>query len=332
MISHPYRVRLLLAVLAVGTALSASAAKPYEESTARSHWYNFFIRPAKANAHDQLIYADHLRDTGWLRSAVKQYRLLTVFWPEANEAPRAQLALARVLDARQEWQDAFEEYTYLIEHYPSTFTYNDVLQRQFEIAETVMTARKGKFLFFPGFESPDRAIPLFEKILEHGPEWAKAPECQFLIGQANEFAYEYELAVSAYLTVLVRYPDSAFAEQAAYHRALCLEKLASAEPNNEAVLDEAWTAMHQFVIRYPKSEHLEQALKLRDDQHRRRALLAFNRARYYDTIAKQPKAALLEYQDFVRNFPHSDSTPQAQTRIEQLAPLVEKNERAKAIH
>jgi TolA-binding protein len=330
MISHRYPVRLLLAGLVLGAAVTASAAKPYEETTARSHWYNFFIRPAKTNPHDQLLHADELRAAGWLRSAAKQYRLLTVFWPQAPEAPTAQLALARVLDARQQWQDAFEEYSYLIEHYPGSFAYNEILQRQFEIAETVMTARKGKFLFFPGFESPDRAIPLFEKILEHGPEWAKAPECQFLIGRAYEFGYEHELAVAAYLTVLVRYPDAPFAEQAAYHRAMCLERLASAEPNNESVLDEAWTAMHQFVSRYPKSEHLEQALKLRDDLLRRRAQLAFARARYYDTIARQPKAALMEYQDFVRNFPHSDSTPQAQTRIEHLAPLVEKNEHVKA--
>ncbi len=331
MILHRYPVRLLLAGLVAGAALTASASKPYEESTARSHWYNFFIRPAKDNPREQFLYANHLRDTDSLRSAAKEYRLLTVFWPEATEAPAAQLALARVLDKRQKWQDAFEEYTYLIEHYPGTFAYNDILQRQFEIAETVMTTRKGKFLFFPGFESPDRAIPLFEKILEHGPEWAKAPECQFLIGRANEFGYEYDLAVAAYLTVLVRYPDSPFAEQAAFHRALCLELLAVAEPNNESVLDEAWTALHQFVNKYPKSEQLEQALKLRDDLLRRRAQLAYNRARYYDTIARQPKAALMEYKEFVRNFPHSDSTPQAQTRIEQLAPLVETNEHAKAV-
>ena len=332
MISYAYRFRLLCAGLVLGAALTASAAKPYEETTARTHWYNFFIRPAKANPHDQLSYADHLRATGSLRAATKEYRLLTVFWPEAPEAPTAQIALARVLDSRQEWQDAFEEYTYLIEHYPGTFKYNEVLQRQFEIAETVMTTRKGKFLFFPGFESPDRAIPLFEKIIEHGPEWAKAPECQFMIGHASEFGYEYDLAVAAYLTVLVRYPDSPFAEQAAYHRALCLEKLATAEPNNEAVLDESWTALHQFVLKYPKSEHLEEALKLRDDLLRRRAALAYRRAQYYDTIAKQPKAALMEYKDFVRAFPHSDSTLQAQTRIEQLAPLVEKNEHVQAVH
>ena len=332
MIFHGHPIRLSCAILLLGATLCSATSAPYEETEARGHWYNFFIRPKKDNARDQLAYADELRATGWLRSATKQYRLLTVFWPQAPEAPTAQISLARVLDARQKWEDAFEEYTYLIEHYPNTFTYNEIIQRQFEIAETVMTTRKGKFLFFPGFESPDRAIPLFEKILEHAPEWPKAAECQFLIGRAHEFGYDYDESVAAYLTLLVRYPDSPFAEQAAFRRAHCLKLLADGEPNNESVLDESWTAMNQFVNRYPKSERNAEALKVRDELLRRRAQLAFGRARYYDTITKQPKAALMEYQDFVRNFPHADAALEAQTRIEKLAPLVEKNEKAKVLH
>lgn len=309
----------------------------YAATEARSHWYNFFIRPAKENPGDQLAYAEKLRQDGRLRAAGKQFRLLTVFWPQAPEASKAQLAYARVLDLRKQrnewwtsWEDAFDEYVYLIEHYPGTFNYNEILQRMFELAETVMATRKGKFLIIPGFKTPERAIPLFEKILEHGPEWEQAPTCQFYIGRAHEASFEYELAIAAYLTTIVRYPTSPCAEQAAYHRALCLENLATSSPNNEATLDEAWTAMHQFAARYPKSEHLIEVTKLRDDLQRRRARLAYDRAHYYDAIAKKPKAAALEYQEFVRAFPQSDWTAEAQKRIEQLAPLVAKEEHDQA--
>ena len=90
---------------------SKTEAKPahrYEETEARSHWYNFFIRPAKETPKDQLAYAESLRTNGWLRSAGKEFRLLTVFWPEAPEAPQAQLNYARILDARQKWEEAFD--------------------------------------------------------------------------------------------------------------------------------------------------------------------------------------------------------------------------------
>ena len=329
--SSPRHIGLSVSLLALVIATAAPAAVPYEETASRRHWYNSFIRPAKDNPRDQFTYAESLRTAGQLRAAGKQYRLLTVFWPESPEAPKAQLAYARTLDTRREWQDASEEYSFLIEHYPGTFPYNDILQRQFEIAETLMNTPKGKFLFFPGFTSPERAVPLFEKILEHGPEWEKAPEVQFLIGLANELSRQYELAVPAYLTTQVRYSDSPFAEKAAYHRALCLEHLSREEPNNEAALDEAWSAVHQFVTRYPSADQTSDMLKMRDDLLRKRASLAFDRAHYYDTIAHQPKAALIEYRDFVHLFPQSDWTAQAQQRIETLAHLVEStNENAHA--
>jgi len=317
------QIRLLVGLLALWTAISAPAATPYEETASRRHWYNSFIRPAKDNPQEQLAYADSLRAANRLSAAGKQYRLLTVFWPEAAEASKAQQAYAHILDEQRKWQDAFDEYTYLIEHYAGTFAYNDILQRQFEIAETVMNTPKGKFLFFPGFMSPERAVPMFEKILEHAPEWEKAPELQYLVGLANELSQQYELAVAAYLTTQVRYPETPFAEQAADHRAMCLEHISHEEPNNEAALDEAWSAVHQFVTRYPSSDKTPNMLKLSDTLLNRRAHMAYNRAAYYDSIAHQPKAALLEYQDFVRLFPHSDWTPQAQKRIEALTHLVE---------
>lgn len=319
----------LAVFLAVLTSTTMWAATPYEETTSRRHWYNFFIRPAKDKPQDQLAYADGLRAANQLRAAGKQYRLLTVFWPEAPEASVAQWAYARTLDQRRKWQDAFDEYTYLIEHYAGSFPYNDILQRQFEIAETVMNTPKAKFLFLPGFQAPERAVPLFEKILEHGPEWTKAPEVQYLVGLANELGRQEALAVSAYLTTQVRYPDTPFAEKAAYNRARCLERLAQEAPNDEAALDEAWSALQQFALRYPNSDKNTDALQRRDNLFRRRARIAYDRARYYDTIAHQAKAALLEYRDFVRLFPHSDWTPQAQKRIETLTPLVEpKHEKA----
>ena len=73
------QLALLGGLLAILLAGSVRAAPPYEETVARKHWYNFWIRPAKDNPHDQLAYAEQLRTAGHLRAAGKQYRLLTVF-------------------------------------------------------------------------------------------------------------------------------------------------------------------------------------------------------------------------------------------------------------
>ncbi|MCX6997505.1 MAG: outer membrane protein assembly factor BamD [Kiritimatiellaeota bacterium] len=323
------RRRCLAAVgllLCAGFCLEAgAAAQPYSEFKPARGW-NFFLWPAKAQPAAQLAYALELQQAGRIRAALRQLRALIIAWPSAPEAPNAQLAYARLLDKREEWTTAFEEYTYLIEHYAGSFPYAEVLDRQFAIAQLVMHRRKAKFLFFPGFHAPEQAVPLLEKVIAHGPEGAHAAEAQALIGRAYALSQQYELAIVAYATTQVRYPNSPFAEQAALARAVCLERLAREAPHNEASLDEAWSATTQFLQRYPNSGQAADAVKLRDELYRRRARIAFDRAVYYDRIARKPQAAMLEYQDFIRLFPYSDWTAQAQQRVKMLSQVKEKSD------
>ena len=326
--THTCRRRLAVfgLLLCAGFCWEAgAAARPYSESQPARGWH-FFLRAAKTDPAAQWAYARELQQAGRFRAALRQLRALVVFWPAAPEAPEAQLAYARLLEERGQWSKAFEEYTYLVEHYAGAFPYDEVLDRQFHIAALAMDRRKGKFLFFPGFYAPERAIPLLEKVLEHGPEWARAAEAQWLIGRANDLSRQYELAIVAYTAAQVRYPNSPFAEQAALARATCLERLAREAPHNEAALEEAWSAAAQFLHRYPHSDQAPAAVKLRDDLYRRRARLAFERASYYDRIARQPRAALLEYRDFIRLFPYSDWTALAQRRVEALSQIKEKTD------
>ena len=324
--THRRRLAVLGLLLCAGLCLEAgAAAKPYSESKPSRGW-NFFLWPAKANPAAQLAYARELQQAGRIRAAIRQLRALTISWPSAPEAPVAQLAYARLLEERGRWPAAFEEYTYLIEHYAGAFPYDEVLDRQFHIAQFAMNRRKGKFLFFPGFHSPERAVPLLEKVIEHGPEWARADEAQLLIGRAYDLSHQYELALVAYTTTQMRYPNSPLAEQAVFARAVDLERLAREAPQNEAALDEAWSATTQFLQRYPASDQAPAAVKLRDDLYRRRARIAFERASYYDRIARKPQAALLEYRDFIRLFPQAEWTAQARQRVEALSQIKEKTD------
>ena len=52
----------------------------------------------------------------------------------------------------------------------------------------------------------------------------------------------------------------------------------------------------------------------------------YQRAQFYDKRAKRPKAALIAYQDLIRNFPFSDKAAEVNKRIEELkAQLGEQN-------
>ncbi|MCO5062456.1 MAG: tetratricopeptide repeat protein [Kiritimatiellae bacterium] len=297
--------------------------KPYEETEKKHSWFSF-NRPARNTPQNQLTWARKLQSSGDLRKATRAYKALVVTWPGSSEAPLAQWGLAQTLDARGKLEDAFEEYNNLATRFTGGYPYDSIVQRQFEIAQTVMNKRRGTLLIFGGFKAPERAVPLFEKVVQNAPRSDFAAEAQYLIGHAYELSEQLELAVVAYMTAMHRYPNSPWAERAAFGRARSLIRLSEESPNDEEALDQAWAAVIVYLNAFPQSEDAELATAYRDNLLRRRAKSAYDKAMFYDRIAKRPAAAVQSYENFVRQFPNSEWTAIARARMQELSPLVEK--------
>jgi outer membrane protein assembly factor BamD (BamD/ComL family) len=303
-----------------GTAISlAESDKPYVETAKKHSWFSF-SKPAKDSPEAQLTYAESLMAQEKYKKAGKAFRSLVITWPASVQASKAQWSYAKVLDKRGKSTKAFDAYQELMENYAGLFPdYDKILDRQFEIAKDVMVKRKGKFLFLPGFQSPERAVPMFEKIISNGPRTKHAPEAQYLCGEAYEKSFQYELAVVSYIATLHRYPLSPYAEPAAFGRARALYSLSKDYPNDLQALDEAWAGVMVFLRAYPESKYSKEANSMRINLLDRKAQSVYGVAEYYDRIAKRPKAAQLSYEQFINQYPKSDWTQEARERIVVLA-------------
>jgi tetratricopeptide (TPR) repeat protein len=300
-------------------AAAAAAEKPYVE-TAPKRGFHLFLRPKELTPVAQWEYVQKLDRDGKAHAAVNQSLALRIWWPHSPEAPQAQILYARLMERRNHLQDAFDAYQFLIEHYTGRFEFDSVIDRQMQITKAIMVRKKGKFLFLPGFAAPERAIPLFEKIVASAPEWRGTAEAYYLIGFANESIYEYDKAIDAYFTALNRFPDSEFAEKSAYAQAQCHIKVSNDAPNDNRALDTARAACVLFLQRYPDSIHCAAIEADIVRLHDRQLQNAYALARYYDRILHKPAAALIEYQSFVALFPDAAQAPAARLRIEQLKP------------
>jgi len=295
-----------------------------EDETPRRKKPRWFGGPAMTNAAEQLAYANSLlSQPGKRREAEKQYRELVHEWPQSPEAPLAQMAYAGLLEERGKHRRAFEECQYLIEFYTGSFPYQGVLERQFRIAHQVMTGRQGKLIFLRGFEAPERAIPMFRKIVENAPSWKKAAEAQYLVGVILEGDHEYAEAVVAYERAMTRYPESEFASEGEFRRAVSLYKLADKRPRDEKSCRVALTALSRFLNRYADSDNAQSADQYRQALQERLTALYYERAVFYDRAARRPRAALIAYRDFVQQCPSAEQIPAVKARIEQLLEQLE---------
>jgi tetratricopeptide (TPR) repeat protein len=287
----------------------------------------FDMSPNKPSAADQLAYASELREQGRQRKAIRESNRLVLFWPHAEEAPAAQYMQALILEERGKLHAAFREFQYLVDFYAGKFDYNNVLEHQLQLANTVRTTKTGAFLFFSGFSSPERSIELYEQIVKNAPAWPRAPEAQFNIGLVHEELNDFDEAVLAYDTLLHRYPDSVQASDGSFHRAICVYRMAVKYPRDERRTMDAMVALSGFVAAHPRHPQAESARQYREDLLLGLGEKYFDQAVFYDKIARKPSAAIIAYRDFVRRFPSSSRVQEAQSRIEELKTETERNKK-----
>lgn len=285
---------------------------------------SFFHKPAKETPAGQLEFADKLLAAGKQKAAMKQYSALVHKWHTSSEAAKAQMAYAGILYDRNDYKNAFDEFQYLVDNFAGQFPYEDVLDKQFRIANYLMTARRMKFLFMPGFKIQEQALPLFEKIVKNAPNWKSSVEAQYNIGLINEDMEDYQEAIRAYDAVRYRYPDSERAADASFRRAYCFYLTAKESIRDETCCRQALSALAGFMADYPRHSSFAPASKYRDELDERLANMYLERAEFYDKTGRK-KAAVIAYEDFIRKFPSSRLAGEITVRIETLKRELEKN-------
>lgn len=284
--------------------------------TRRPSWFH---SPDKKTPAEQLVYAKSLIEKGRDRKARKQLLALVYEWQASPEAAEAQLLYASLLEKSGRYEKAFKEYQYLVDHYVGAFIFEDILNRQFALANQVRTQRRWTFWgIFDGVESPERALDLFEQVARNSPGWERAPEARFYIGAIQEQRERYQEAADEYAMVVLRHRRSTLAADASFRRGRCLYNEVQHQPRNEMLYREALSALVGYTRDFPTHEGVEDAMGYVDELKETLAAMYFEIARYYDEICHRNDAAIIAYLDFIRNFPSSELAVTAHKRIQEL--------------
>jgi len=153
----------------------------------------------RTRAKDQLELAQEAFDKKDFKLSLKAARRTVRVWPLSDYAPQAQYLLARSLEGRGQDEKAFKAYQTLLEKYPKAINYEEVVQRQYEIANRYLAGKRFRLWgYVPFLPSMDKTADMYGNVIKNGPYSDVAAQAQLNIGAAREKQSNFPQAVKAY--------------------------------------------------------------------------------------------------------------------------------------
>jgi outer membrane protein assembly factor BamD len=279
----------------------------------------------RTRAKEQLEVAEEAFEAGNYKLAHKAARRTVRVWPLSDYAPQAQYVMARCLEARGQDEKAFKEYQKLLEKYPKAVNYQEVLMRQFEIANRYLDGKWFKLLgHIPFFPSMDKTAGMYEKVIKNGPHSEIAPQAQMNVGAAREKQSNFVQAVKAYEKAADIYHDQKpVAAEALFRAGEAYHKQAKTAEYDQSVAGKAISTFADFLTLYPDDPRADEAQKVIDSLRAEQARGALNIARYYEK-KRQWRGARIYYNEVVAADPNSPYAEEAKSRIAALAAMSSK--------
>ena len=283
----------------------------------------------RSRAKDQLDVAEAALAHRDYPVALRAARRVLKVWPLSDYAPRAQYLVGRCLEATGKDEPAFNAYQNIIQKYPKSAEYNEVLWRQYEIAIRYLRGQWFKLWGFIPYPSIDQTARMFDKIVNNGPYSDVAPHAQLRIGAAREKQRDYAEAVKAYETAADRYHNQpVIAADALYREGISYYKQAATSEYDQSTAGHAIAAFTDFITLFPDDKRVPRAqwaiTKLKAEQVRGN----FEIAKFYENSktlnpSLRASGAIVYYNEVLQLDPNSRYAAQARQRIESLKPRLQ---------
>src|SRR5246500_544213 len=251
------------------------------------------------------------------KRAIRAYKSLVKRHPKDKLAPEALYRAAQLQEQERNYFVAADSFRQLVEKYPGSPHFEEAIEAQFRIGEIYLNGKKLKVLGIPVASALDRAVTIFANVVRTAPYGTYTARAQFDIGLAREKQGANDAAIQAYQAVVDKFPNEPIAVDAQYQIGYIWFTAAQRGTNDAAAANNAKTAFQDFLFHYPKSEKAAQARKNLDILEHKQTNNSFKVAKFYDK-QKYYRAAVIYYNEVIRQQPGSEESNQAKKRIDQL--------------
>jgi outer membrane protein assembly factor BamD len=273
--------------------------------------------PVSGNAAELYQIGQTAEKEGNTKRAINAYKALVKRHPKDALASTALYRAAQLQEQVHLYTPAADSYLQLVERYPSSAHFDDAIEGQFRVGEVYLTGKKLKVLGIPVASALDRAVTIFANVVRTAPYGKYTARAQFNIGMAREKQGANDAAIQAYQAVVDKFPNEPIAVNAQYQIGYIWFTAAQLGTNDAAAANNAKTAFQDFLFHYPKSEKAAQARKNLDILEHKQTNNSFKVAKFYDK-QKYYRAAVIYYNEVIRQQPGSQESNEAKKRIDQL--------------
>src|SRR6266446_5068407 len=254
---------------------------------------------------------------GNTKRAIRAYKSLVKRHPRDKLAPTALYRAGQLQEQLHQLTPAADSFRELVERYPSSPNFEEAIVGQFRAGELYLNGKKLKVLGIPIASALDRAVTIFANVVRTAPYGKYTARAQFDIGLAREKQGANDAAIQAYQAVVDKFPNEPVAVDAQYQIGYIWFTAAQRGTKDAAAADNAKTAFQDFLFHYPKSEKAGQARANLDILEHKQTANSYKVAKFYDK-QKYYRAAVIYYNEVIRQQPGSEESNEAKKRIDQL--------------
>src|ERR1043166_2874537 len=281
-----------------------------------------YVAPGEEQVSDTALElyntAQSAEKEGNLKKAIRAYVEIVRHHPKDALAPGALYRGAQLQEQLHEYFVAADSYRLLVEKYPGNPHFDEAIEAQFRIGEMFLAGKKKKILGVVAYgNSLDRAVTIFANIVRTAPYGKYTARAQFNIGLAREKQNVPEMAVEAYQAVVNKFPNEPVAADAQYQIGYLWLMAARKGTTDAAATTNAKTAFQDFLLHYPHSEKAPQARANLALLEHTETTSSYQVAKFYDK-QKYYRAAVIYYNEVIRQQPGSNESNLAKKRIDQL--------------
>jgi outer membrane protein assembly factor BamD (BamD/ComL family) len=238
----------------------------------------------RESAKEQLQVAQDAFDKKNYRLALKAAKRTVKMRKLSDYAPQAQYLIGRCYEAQHNDEKAFKAYQEVLEKYPKFSNYQDVQQRQYDIAVRYLNGQLYRLWgYIPIYRSWEKTAGLFEKVVKNGPYSTIAPQAQMDVGASREKGKDFPAAVKAYERAADRYADQRqVAADAVFKAGLAYQKQARTAEYDQSIAGKAIATFTDFIALYEDDPRVPDAQRRIASLKAEEARGNFRIAQYYE--------------------------------------------------